>query len=380
MADTLIDKPATETLPDIDPAFAHHGATGPVQGAPPEPAGPRPPAPKRGPMLVIVASVLAVLAVLAGAAAFYLLVWRYEPTAKKHIPGNATVAVRLEASDILLFGPVRKHLWPLLEEPPSSAPPSPKPAGKSRIDRIKEETGVNLSRDLREIVVASVDAQSWVLAAGGNIPKGRFVKGLDKVLREEHASGWSLSGDLLIGPNVTIGQAEDGTLIVGTDVRIVNAALPASEEHRSLGLPDGGAVSFAITHDAWSGAAGVLRAMPRGAVFGKVDRASGTMTLGDKPRLDMRLEPMQGTDPAALSGDVDGMLTDLRLILLLAPDVAGEKEAIAGTKLEAKGGVVLVTTPWPYDGLDRGAATLAKIIRFGRAEPQPTLKLPGLPF
>src|SRR5689334_21446641 len=115
MADTLIDSPP-ETLPDI------------VLASPPPAPAPVPPPRRRGPLLAVIIGGLVAVALACAALLFYLLVWRYEPTARRHIPGNANVAIRVEATDVLLFGPVRKHLWPLLEEPPSSTPaPAAKP-------------------------------------------------------------------------------------------------------------------------------------------------------------------------------------------------------------------------------------------------------------
>jgi hypothetical protein len=196
MADTLVDPPPTPTLLDLDPA-----------GSPGQPKVP-PRSPRRGLWLALLFGGLGITLLGVGGLLIYLFLWRYEPTARRHIPAGTNLAVRFEASDILLFGPVRKHLWPLLDEPspPSGAPPAAAPAGKSRVERIKAETGVNLATDLRELIVASVDANSWVLLAGGRITRGQFVKGLDKVLREEGTKGWAITGDLLVGPGgVAIG-------------------------------------------------------------------------------------------------------------------------------------------------------------------------------
>ena len=369
MADTIVDPPPPPTLMDLEPAVA------------PPPAGP--PVPRRGPWLALLVGAIGLALVGAAGVLLYLFVWRYQPTARRHIPANTNLAVRFEASDILLFGPVRKHLWPLLDEPSPPAPAGAKPAGKSRVDRIKDETGVRLNQDVRELIIASVDANSWVLLAGGPIARGRFVEGLEKVLREEGKIGWTIRGELLVGPaGVAIGQADDGTLAVGTDVAIVTAALPISEEHKRVQLPERGAVTFAVTKEAWSGVAGLLHSLPHGGVFAKVERASGLLVLGSSPEIEMHMEATPGTSSAPLVADVEAMLRDLRLILLLAPDVAGEKQALQGVKVSASGGSVRLKTSWPYEGLDRGCEALARMLRSpsgSPATPPPTFTLPGVP-
>ena len=372
MAHTLVDPPPTPTLMDLE---APTTGVGPPEQRPP-------PAPRRGPWLALLLGGIGLALVLGVGALVYLFVWRYEPTARRHIPANTNVVVRFEASDILLFGPVRKHLWPLLDEPsPPPAAPAGAPAAKSRVDRIKAETGVNLQQDLRELIVASVDANSWVLLAGGRITKDRFVKGLEKVLREEGTKGWAITGELLVGPGgVAIGQADDGTLVIGTDVAIVTAALPISEEYKRLRLPERGAVTFAITKQAWSGAAGKLvQSLPRGSVLTKIERASGSMVLGSSPEVEMRLEAAPGTPAASLASDVEVVLGDLRLIMLLLPDVAGEKQALQNLKVTSSGSEVVLKTPWPHEGLDRGCAALSRLLRGVAPAPTPTITIPGLP-
>src|SRR6185436_3914397 len=97
-----------------------------------------------GRALAIALSILAAL-LLVASVAFYLFVWRYEPHARKHIPGNANLVMRFEFADLALFGPVREHFWPLLFERRGEVV-----KGKTRADRVKEATGVDLATDLRE--------------------------------------------------------------------------------------------------------------------------------------------------------------------------------------------------------------------------------------
>ncbi|WP_438039150.1 hypothetical protein [Sorangium sp. So ce128] len=373
MPDTLIEEPIRPTVTDDLAAPAPEGDPAPAPGAAPAdalpappgegaPAAPQRPGRPRGAACLVVAIALAAL--LAGAAlGVYLLFWRYVPTARQHIPGDANIVVRLETADLALFGPVRRHFLPLLDDAPQTA---------SRKARIEAATGLDFPSDLREIVVASTDAASWVALAGGRIPKGRFVAGMEKVARDEGWTGVRREGELLlVGPRAVLGQADDGTLVLGTDVEIVKAALPASpdaDEWRRLDLPEQGAVTFALTSAAWSGAAAAVSGvLPRaGALFRRVDHASGALTLGAEPELSMRLAPAAGEAAAALAPDTQAFLGSLKLGLALLPDVAGAGAALEGAQALAQGELVEIRTKWPHEGLDRACAEIAHRARAAR--------------
>jgi len=316
---------------------------------------PKKPANRARTVVLVLAVVAALLAVVA-AVVFYFFVWHYEPLARRHIPGNASVAARFEATEFILFGPVREHLWPFLDAKGGAK-------GKSRLDRIREATGVNLATDLRELVIASVDGSSFVAVAGGRIKRGGFVKGLAQIAKEDAwPGGWHESDGLLLGPGgIAIGQADDGAIAMGSDVDIVRAALPASDEGLRLELPQDAAASFAITKQAWSGAAG-RTVVAHASVLRKIERATGRFTLSRSPELTMEIEPTAGDDAAALAGEIEQLLAELRIVTLLVPDIAGEKGALQAVKVQAKGGRVVMIAPWSYEALDRGCARLAGLL------------------
>jgi hypothetical protein len=330
---------------------------------------PEPTKPVRSSRVRLIAAVaISLVALVTGAAVvIYLFVWRYDPVARAHIPGNATMAGRIEVADIVLFGPVRKHLW---EPVFSSRSGRGSSSGKTRSERIGEATGVNVATDLREIVFASVDAKHWVVILGGKIPRGRFVDGLSRLATEESWPGFQRSGELLLGPTgVAIGQAADGAIVIGTDTGIVMAALPATNEWKRLGLPEQGTATFAVTKPAFNGASSVVgKIVPGGRVFSQIERATGNMVLGNAPELSIRVQPSSANGAAALAGDIDRLLGSLKLLLLLAPDVAGEQGALSAAQVRVDGADVAIRAPWPYEGLDKGCARLASVLQVVKGE------------
>lgn len=344
MADTLVDtvEPVPPTQRDPDP---------PATAAEP---------PKRSPKRVLVVAAAAMFVLGATVAVvLWVLVFRYQPTALTHVPAGSNVVVRVEAADIVLFGPVRNHLLPVaLENRPKEPALNKVPVA----ERLYDRTGVRLPVDVREILVATMDGKSVVALFGGKISRGKFVAGLAEVAREENW-GLRLEKDLVVGRNVVVGQAEDGTIVVGTDRAIVMTALPASEEGAKLGLPDQGAVRFVVAKPAWENLSTLSKLVPEASSFGGVRRGTGSFTLGSSPELVLRLDPTEGTDPATIEQGMAALLTNLRLLTLLAPDRMGEKEALRQAIVRREGAQVVVRAPWPYDGIDRGAAALAARIR-----------------
>ena len=301
-------------------------------------------------------AVLGVLAI-AGVVIGYFVFVRYTPLAERHMPGDSNVAVRADARQIGTFGPVRKHLWPVLVDRPSQK------AGKTFADRVAESTGINPALDIRELILASMDSKSWVLLVGGSFKPGKFVPGMEKVFQEEGHPGWRRSGDLLIGPTgVAMGQADDGTLVLGTEAEIVTAALPASEEYKRIDLPHDGALGFAMSKEAFEELSRETGAFDPSGAMRRIRHLKGSFTLGDEPSVDLDIEPKGGENADALGKDVESFLGRLRLGLVLFPDQIGEKTALSSAKTTVENEHVRVRGAWPLEGLDRGCQKLVTLL------------------
>jgi hypothetical protein len=357
MSDTIIDDPNAQPADAVQDTLSEPRP--PLRGDAPKKKGTS----RRAIVLAsLVGLVVVASAIVLG---LWLFVFGYDAMARRHIPGNAHVAMRVDFPRVLLFGPVRDRLWPVITGEGNGPPP----AGPTRLEKIRAATGVDLGRDPRELVVASTDGAAWVAVLGGRFEKGRFVQGLAKVARDEAWPGFHLEGEVLVGAGgVTIAQADDGAIVVGSNASIVSAALPQSDEYKRLDLADDAALSFAISREAWSGASGVGGGAFGSAALGRIERASGKLSLGDSPELTLRAEPMPGQPANEVARELETAIAALRVATLLVPDVAGEKSMLAGAKVTTApdGAAVLVSAPWPYEGLDRGAARLATLLKLAR--------------
>lgn len=371
---TTAPSPHDPTLPVTSAVEPPPRAASPGEGAPPGPvagpaeqqasgeaaggvaAAPRPRSRART-VFAILFAVIGVLAI-AGVTIGYFAFFRYAPLADRHIPGASNLVIRADVRAIGTFAPVRKHLWPVLFERPSL-----KVQGKTLADRVGDATGIRPSIDAREVIVASVDSRSWVALVGGNFEPGAFVPGLEKVLRDEGLAGWQVNGDLLVGPGgIAVAQADDGTLIFGTEAEIVTSALPASEEHRRVDLPKEAALAFAVSKEAWEELSRTTAAFDPGGALRRIRHVRGSLSLGDEPAVDLGIEPKDGEAADALGKDVEQLLSLARLGLVAVPDQMGEKTALSSAKVTVEAGLVRVRGPWPLEGLDRGCEKLASKI------------------
>ena len=228
---------------------------------------------------------------------------------------------------------------------------------------------MRIPTDLREVIIASLDGRAWVLIASGKIEQGRFVTGLHQVLEEEGIKSWKLDGELLVHERgAALGQAEDGTLVLGTNRDVTMAALPAreqDEEGPALPLPVDGALSFLVNAAATSGALGKLDLrVPGLETLGNIKQLSGEVTLSKEPLVKLALKPKQGVETAKLAEELNTMKSASKLLLLaVRSDLAGGKEALSNAEIKADKDAVVVTAKWPYQPLEQGIKRLAELLR-----------------
>jgi hypothetical protein len=319
----------------------------PPEESPLEPAAPRPPK-RRAWVYFLIGGLL--FAAVTGPLVFYFVVFRYRPTAVKHVPAGTHIAVRFDGQSLYLFKPFRERVLHVLDD---------QPGVKSRGARLKALTGIDLRSDLREIVVASPDGHRWVVLLGGYFGEARFnrtdvVHGLRKFLEEQGKTGLVEKSGVLVTPEgIEITQTEDSTIVVANDDDLLHASLQPSDEWTNLGLVGSGAMSFTLDETALDHAKAELSGFDDAAVFAHTTRITGYLNLGASPELTLELVP-RGTDSETLAKEADAALADAKLLSVFLPDVAGEQSALAAAKTRPRADVVMVTAPWPYDGLDRG--------------------------
>jgi len=305
-----------------------------------------------------------VLVALAAVWAYFHFL-RYERVAARHLPPDTTAAARIDVEQVVLFAPVRKHLIPLVDEIGDA------PGLEPRLQRITRETGVKVALELRELVLArGPTSADWVLVIGGRFPDHGLIEGIDRVLRGEGAV-WRVSADgrSIVGPSgIALGQAKDAALVLASSSARLALALSPNDTYARLGLEPEGAGGFAVSTAALRDLGGV----PLG--FGVisppnldlVERLRGKLALGSAVEVNAQIELGVGADAARFASDLRGMLSGLVAAWALLPgaDYAGERTALAKTQVEVGApNLVTVRFPWPREDVERGAASLAALIR-----------------
>ncbi len=318
--------------------------------------------------------------------AVYFGFFHYSPIAYLHVPAGTTLAVRVDLVDVATYGPVRRQLLPLLTE-------ASDPQARGRTERIQKETGIGKS-DLREVIVCFLGSEDRiVLLVGGRIPKGKLVPGLLRAAQQEGSTVFVERGGVLESKfgGLFVGQADDGVAILSTDRAALSAAL-AGGDPLGAAIPKGKAVAFASTGRLWADVAqsSFAKMLESLRTVRNLDAMTGFATLSTQPVLDMQLRVVGDAESAKAT--LSRVLTDLRRgselrrqILGLSLDRAGEEGALAQTVIETKGPDLLrVYVRWPYDGVERGAQTLAQKLRelersaTKAPEPKGTMQLPGV--
>ena len=224
---------------------------------------------------------LSVAVAFVGGVLIYFKFVAYGRVAARHLPDDTFLAARIDVETLLISDPVRARLLPLFDQGVQGRRDL-----KARHDRFRAHTGVELGRDLREIVLGVSDA-GWVLVFGGKFPRSGLIQGLRTTLSEEPTPA-ELGDDgvlqVLGGP--AIGQASDGALVVASDRARLQAALGGGETYVKLGLPPEGAGGFALR---------VRQPVPPG--FEGFERVSGALQVGQELKADIAVHLRAGASP-----------------------------------------------------------------------------------
>jgi hypothetical protein len=148
-----------------------------------------------------------------------------ERVVARHLPFDATLVVRWDVEKVTTFEPTRRYLLPLVDSPRAVRP-------AARTELLKQATGLNLGRDLRELaLVFGPRGDDWAVLVGGSFPKTDLLAASERLLAAE-GWRWTRAGsDRLTAPEgVALGQATDGTVAFASSTGFLTRVLPVSAE------------------------------------------------------------------------------------------------------------------------------------------------------
>jgi len=276
----------------------------------------------------------------AGGLLIYFKFVAYGRVAARHLPDDTRLAARIDVETLLISDPIRTRLLPLFDQGVT------RPELKARHDRFRAHTGVELGRDLREIVL-SVSDGGWVLVFGGKFPRSGLVEGLRVTLAEEPTPCVLEDGVLQVQNGPAIGQASDGALVVASDVVRLRAALRGGGTYLKLGLPPEGAGGFALQ---------VSEPFPPG--LAQFESISGALQLGTRVEVDVavRLRPGASAAPARIAAA-------FATLGAAAPPESAARRPLESARIQPhREGEVGVRLIWTRPELDQGMAWLASLL------------------
>jgi hypothetical protein len=295
---------------------------------------------------------LSLAAAFVGGMLIYFKFVAYGRVAARHLPDATVLAARIDVETLLISDPIRARLLPLFDQ---GVPPAE--ALKTRHDRFRAHTGVELGRDLREIVLGVSDA-GWVLVFGGKFPRSGLVQGLQTTLEEEHTPATLSEGVLLVQNGPAIGQATDGALVVASSPAQLQAALRGGEAYLKLGLPPEGAGGFALL---------VRQPIPAG--FEHFERVSGSLQLGEQVEADVAVRLRAGA-----SAEPAGIAQAFATLGASAPPASAARRPLEHAEIQPhRADEVSAKLTWTRPELDAGAQWLASLLTAQFARPATAL-------
>ncbi len=324
-------------------------------------------APQRKPGAKSSSRVLLGLMVLALAAiggftiAYYRLV-HYDRQAVLHIPPGTAMAARLDVEQVVLYEPLRKHLFPVLND----ARGQDKPPALERFERL---TSVNLGMDLRELVFCAAPGGDWALLVGGLFPTSGVIEGLAQLLEQDQVRSCQLSGTTLscTSPRLLMRQADDGVIVLASSEAQLHKAATPSTTFEELGMPREGAGAFVITDQALRPLLDnpLLRLAPGGTTLSRIQRANAELSLGQNADVKLTLIPGEGLSVEQLQAHAEQLLSVLKVLSSLNPSggLASERQLLARASIQAAPGGLVVRSHYTQQELDLAAREIAGAMR-----------------
>ncbi|HEX6763915.1 MAG TPA: hypothetical protein VF103_00520, partial [Polyangiaceae bacterium] len=182
-----------------------------------------------------------------GAVAIHRRFIGFERVVAHHVPADATVAVRWDVEKVTLFEPTRRFLLPLFDEAPTD---DLDPGDRSRRRRLARESGLEIGRDLREVLaVLGPEPGDWAVVLGGSFPKTGVADAVERTLRDEGRTVTRLDGERLsTAQGIAFGRAPDGALVVASSRTRLEAT--SGTQPPVDAIPRTGAGAFFIRPDA----------------------------------------------------------------------------------------------------------------------------------
>lgn len=283
-------------------------------------------------------------------AGYWFLV-RYEDKVARHVPAGALLALRLDVEQVVLYQPIRKHVFPVLDGEKVKA---------DRLARLKAETGVNLGMDLREILLVVLPDGQFVAAVGGLFPESELLAKVVPVLPAN--SGCTIQGQRLqcrlTAGIVWFEQARDGVVVASNSEQALGLALAESGEGVALGLERAPIALTVSWQRAMSKLPFDLAALGAPSWLPEVTALEAQADLSDPLQVQLVLAGVASSKVEVVRASLQHMQALTGLVR--GPDLAGERDVLARASVQTTPeGRVAVASTWARNDVERAARAFA---------------------
>lgn len=337
---------------------------------PPTPAQPASPSVRKGALgsRWVLFGLLALFCAMVGG--FYLgyrLLVFYERRAALHLPQGTDAVARLDLEQVVLFEPFRQHILGSAKRWVSAA----------EWTDLGDRLGINFGMDLREVLVAvettgpGASEGRAVVVIAGLFPKTGVLENFAGWLKDHGHDVCHSEGKRLSCPSrgLIAEQAEDGSIVIAPNLKVLGEALPVSERYEALGLqPGNGAIEFGWRPATPGAPAGVSMPswLPGANFLSEFAAVDGRVLLETDALLQIRLSTAPGIDVQRLQRSTESMRQTFQALLALSgPEVVGEKTLLAGATVgidPKNADKVLVQSVWQRRDIDRAAQALGDLL------------------
>lgn len=130
------------------------------------------------------------------------------PKAAGHLPDGAAFALRLDVEQVVTYEPFRKHILKVFERSREGREP--------RAKHLERKTTVELGIDSRELALAVMPDEQWVILLGGVFRRDEVLEGAQEMLDEEGIATALEENLLCHASGICFGVAEDGTFVLAS--------------------------------------------------------------------------------------------------------------------------------------------------------------------
>jgi hypothetical protein len=282
-----------------------------------------------------------------------------------HLPNDCDVVVGLDVKGVMGQKVVKKEILPLVDE--AIAKKDAKDDDFKDFQAFLKDAKIDPKKTVSSIAVCVrgiPDQPKWGMALAGDFKKESIVKAMEKHLdASEKAKVTEIDGRKAISDDkLTLGQAANGTVVMGDDKGLFQAMAKESnsfkskyklpvDKHLSFAVPDG-LVSRMVKSD--SGAPKEFASIKD--VVGSVDLSSGKAIV--------RLATKSDDDAEKLNALLVLMKSEFQKKMGSQNDF-GEADARKNAKSRQDGKDVVIEVALPAGTLDKGVEALAKEMKTG---------------